>query len=129
MRRDAGGGEECTGHNEVVLSVCLHQEESTCCGLEMYCGGKNECSSTETLFIFSAFLISKVIKIFQFWAFFLLITFFFTTVFVTSGHTAVNSMFEGAFPLHMFISSFHSLSSCPSNNEVVVMKLCLKKRS
>lgn len=32
------GGEECTGHNEVVLTVCLHQEEPTCGGLEMYRG-------------------------------------------------------------------------------------------
>lgn len=36
MRR---GGVECTGHNEVVLTVCLHQEESTCGGLETYSGG------------------------------------------------------------------------------------------
>ena len=30
--------------------------------------------------------------------------------------------------LHTFVSSFHSLSQCPSNNKVVVTKLCLKNK-
>lgn len=28
------GGEECTGHNEVVLTVCLHREEDHVVGLK-----------------------------------------------------------------------------------------------
>lgn len=42
VERVRRGGEECTGHNEVVLAVCLHQEEFTCGGLEKYSvwGGK-----------------------------------------------------------------------------------------
>lgn len=41
---------------------------------------------------------------------------------------AVILMFEGAFPYTRFVSSFQSLSQCPSNNKVVVTKLCLKKK-
>lgn len=40
--RREGGGEEFTGHNEVVLTVCLHQEESTCGALETYGGEGGE---------------------------------------------------------------------------------------
>lgn len=64
-----GGGEECTGHNEVVLTVCLHQEESTCGALETYGGegGEMNVAQLRSFFsFFSCFLVSKVAKVLRF---------------------------------------------------------------
>lgn len=113
----------------MVLTVCLHQEESTCGGLETHSGeGKMNVAQLRPSF---SGMVPKVPKVSMFLGHFVLSlnsTFSFPQCCNVGSHGSNFDVFKGAFPTHMFVSSFHSLSQCPSNNEVVVTKLCFKKK-
>lgn len=123
-------GEECTGLNEVVLTVCLHQEESTCGGLETYSPrGEMNVAQQRPFFLDFCFPGSQNVHAFD------VLGFFFEQIPLFSFPQCCNVGSHGSnfdvsrcFSLHTFVSSFHSLSQCPSNNEVVVTKLCFKMK-
>lgn len=113
-----------------LLSACTKRNPHVVVLKRTAKGGKNECSSTETLF----FLDSRFPKLqkFQglmFWAIFFCFqnnsTFSFPQCCNVGSHGSNFDVLK-VLSLHTFVSSFHSLSQCPSNNKVVVTKLCLK---
>lgn len=77
---------------------------------------------------------TKGFKVWCFWAIFLWFSFSTNSTFFffwfpqccNVGSHGSNFDVLKVLSLHTFVSSFHSLSQCPSNNKVVVTKLCLK---
>lgn len=132
LRRESEG-QECTRRNKVILSACTRRNPHMVglkCSVCRRVGG-DECSSTETFYFLwnsrsqSYRSSERLTCLFSINSpvFYL---FFFSPLCCNVGSHGSNfDVWRCFLPEHIFVSSFHSPSQCPSNNKVVVTKLCL----